>query len=519
MAFLPFLPPPPTTETFLTRGYFHDRVIPALSSAELVRAISDIEAYIALIVQSAEADSFRLKVPRTRPVQHSVPKRKHLRRLLAIPHPLPHSILSAQIAGNWQQIRAICAASTISLSVPKPSSSRAVESLFQRSDEPFVRARESVGARFLLKTDLVRFYPSIYTHSIPWAIHGKPTARRDPKNLLYGNRIDVCVRESQDKQTGGIPIGPDTSFIIGELIASRIDCELQQRLGGQTIRGTRFIDDYHLYFGTRGEAERAIAAIHGAARLFELEINDTKTELCEMPETFDPEWKSHLRGMQIEANDAGRSVHSLFDQATRFALQFPFDSVYTYVAKKLLDATVTIELWAVCEPMLLRAVLAEPSMMTVLVELLKLHGVVNQKGLTATLESICCYHAPLQQGYEVAWALWCACVTNTEMSRNVGDLIAQMDDDLVALVALDLNSRGLLDLPATPLWNSRMTADALNSEHWLLSYEGLEHGWLPSANGDDYIADDPFFSLLKNQAVSFYDPAGLGGTGYLGYGP
>ena len=84
-------------------------------------------------------------------------------------------------------------------------------------------AQQSVGTRYLLKTDIARFYPSIYTHSVPSALHGKAAARADKKYKLLGNRIDLWLRETQDKQTGGIPIGPDTSFLIGEILGTALD--------------------------------------------------------------------------------------------------------------------------------------------------------------------------------------------------------------------------------------------------------------------------------------------------------
>jgi hypothetical protein len=425
---------PLTVEDLLTRGYFHDRVIPSIGSMTLIGAIPEIQAFIAPIVADAIAKRFRLKIERNRPVQHSVPKRKHLRRVLTIPNPLPYAILCDQIAANWKDIDQLCFSSPISISMPMRSDGRAVESAFQRNEEPLLRARRSVGCRFVLKTDLVRYYPSIYTHSIPWAIHGKDVARKDTDNLLFGNRLDCCVREMQDKQTGGIPIGPDSSYIIGEMMGSRLDLLLEERMSPIPVRGTRFIDDYHLYFSSRGEAERAIAAIHGVAREFELEINDTKTELIEIPEVLEPEWKTQLRGMLVDPGDSSRSVHALFDRAAEFAPRFPFDSIYTYVAKKLYDSAISIETWAICEPLLLRAVLAEPGMMTVLVQLLQIHGVVDPAGVRDTIEAICTYHAPLGQGYEVAWALWLACVTGTALSPQAGELVGQMDDDLVALV-------------------------------------------------------------------------------------
>src|SRR5262249_1499355 len=144
-------------------------------------------------------------LPRSRCVTHSVPKRKHLRRSLAIPNPLHQCILSDEIASNWPALSAFCARSPLSLSLPKPSADRALEATNDLNKQPLFRAQRSVGSRYLLKTDIARFYPSIYTHSVPWALHNKTAARSDKKFKLLGNRLDLWLRETQDKQTGGIP--------------------------------------------------------------------------------------------------------------------------------------------------------------------------------------------------------------------------------------------------------------------------------------------------------------------------
>src|ERR1035441_7499488 len=151
-------------------------------------------------------------------------------------------------------------------------------------------------------------------------------------------------------------------------------------------------------------------------------------------------------------------------------------------------------------------------MMTVLVQLVQIHGIVDSLGLKKTIESLCSYHAPLGQGYEVAWALWLACVANISLDSSIGALVALMDDDLVALVSLDLCARNLLALPTTTLWNSYMNGQHLYSEHWLLCYEALEQGWLTSSDGTDYVGNDSFFSILRSNYVRFYDQAGLGGA-------
>lgn len=50
-----------------------------------------------------------------------------------------------------------------------------------------------------------------------------------------------------------------------------------------------------------------------------------------------------------------------------------------------------------------------------------------------------------------------------------------------------------------------MTANSLYSEHWLLAYEAHVQALLPALNGSDYITRDPYFSILANRQVRFFN--------------
>ena len=354
---------------------------------------------------------------------------------------------------------------------------------------------------------------------MPWALHGKSAARSDKKLSLLGNRLDLWLRETQDRQTGGIPIGPDTSFLVGEILGTALDIHLQSKL--PSLRGTRSIDDFYLYFSTVSDAEKGLAALHEVSREFELEINDPKTEVIQLPERLEPPWKGELRSIRIR--DSGQpqatDLLTLFDRAFELAKNSPADSVLTYAAKQTLSADIKDENWSFCEALLLKAALGEPSMLSVLVDIYDKYSAyhTNNDALTLAIESICAYHAPLQQGNEVAWALWLAKKMNVSISKAVGDRIAKLDDDVVALVALDLNQLGLLDSSGFAKWRSYMTAANLYDSHWLIAYEAYEQGWLPSRNGSLYVGLDSFFSILSAHGVRFYG-AGLAPTAsYLFY--
>ena len=78
---------------------------------------------------------------------------------------------------------------------------------------------EAYKYKYLITT-ISNFYPSLFTHSIPWAAHGN--------NLFAKNHIEIITTflgiglinysNSNDGCTNGIPIGPVVSDLISELI-------------------------------------------------------------------------------------------------------------------------------------------------------------------------------------------------------------------------------------------------------------------------------------------------------------
>jgi RNA-directed DNA polymerase len=84
---------------------------------------------------------------------------------------------------------------------------------------------------YVFHADITDCYAAIYTHSIAWAIHGKPAAkaaRRDPS--LTGNIIDNHIQDMRHGQTNGIPQGSVLMDFISEMVLGYADLELSGRL-------------------------------------------------------------------------------------------------------------------------------------------------------------------------------------------------------------------------------------------------------------------------------------------------
>jgi Reverse transcriptase (RNA-dependent DNA polymerase) len=149
------------------------------------------------------------------------------------------------------------------------------------------RAKTRAVGKYFLRADVTRCYASIYTHSIPWALKGKAWAKTNRRGSA-GNELDLAIRNGQDQQTLGIPIGPDWSFAIAESVLTAVDNLLTSRIN--SLSANRFYDDYELAFPTYNEALGAMGILQEALSEYELALNPTKTGLRNC------QWRMRCRG-------------------------------------------------------------------------------------------------------------------------------------------------------------------------------------------------------------------------------
>ena len=488
-------------DSLIRRGYVPKEFVPAFKSVSFADSLGALSGVISNPPQPASKCSY-----------HSIPKVKLFRRLIAFPHPLHQAALAKVLEEHWSELQKHMATSLISQSLLEedPDQKSALKRNASFEDLPLERAARSCAARYLLRADLSRFYQTIYTHSIPWALHTKPVAKAQKfDKKLAGNLIDTAVRNTQDQQTIGVPVGPETSDLIAELVGVSIDRALQEELPG--LAGIRYVDDFNLYFATRSAAEKALVVMTAAVKELELEINQFKTDIVELPESLEPFWKTELRSFLIRPESQHRDLFGFFSRAFDLATKFPTSSVLKYAVTRSSGFKVSVDEWPSYESFLLNSLMGEPALFPVFAQIMLKYRdegyPVNSERLELTPWEICQYHGNYQQGYEVAWSLWVAKLFLLKVPDIVHSQLSKMDDPLVSLLALDLREQGLAFTLDTTQWDAGMTAEELWSANWLLAYEANVKGWLTSKQRDDYIGNDPFFSELRKQGVSFYDQA------------
>jgi hypothetical protein len=370
-----------------------------------------------------------------------------------------------------------------------------------------LRARRFVGARYFLRTDINQFYPSIYTHSIPWALHGKAFAKANI-GTTAGDDIDRAFRNQQDGQTVGLPIGPDCSLVVAEAILAAVDVALAPR----QLRGLRHVDDYEIGFRTLAEAEATLTELQGLLAEYELHLNPRKTGIVEGPIPLDEKWVVELRHFPFRgATPTGQlnDAVAFFSRAFELTKEHPQHAVLRY-------AIVTAQRWVfpkagwwTFQGLIFNATTADPGILPVAIVLLERHlgagQTVNKAAARKVIEETIARHAPLGHGSEVAWALWTAIQFDVDLPDDAAARVSAMEDDVVALLALDANARGRFAPHAldTTKWLQLVgLPNALNDEHWLLAYEANRKGWLPCGA----VARHAFFSVLEQNQISFYDP-------------
>lgn len=252
----------------------------------------------------------KYSVDRSEVIGVHFPKSELTDRTFGIMHPRIHNDIAYHIAQNWKTVvNAMVPKDSVvtSYTFPLPIDARNPGRLGQlrsgRSIYEFLGMIDddiaSVAYRYsyLVKTDIKNFYPSIYTHSIAWALHGKKIVRK-PANLhnytLLGNRFDRLFQNANDGCTNGVPIGPVVSDVIAEIVASGVDRNLSKALAKNPIdcEVIRFKDDYRILVKSETDGRTAIKYLQAALKEYNLELSDEKTEIWKLPDGLFREWAS-----------------------------------------------------------------------------------------------------------------------------------------------------------------------------------------------------------------------------------
>lgn len=490
-------------EALLTKGYLPRELPPLFSSTSLAKVTANLGAVPERMTKEKPKWSAQ--------VTHNLARVGGLRRRLAIPNPCNFFRLANVFASNEVELRHIWSKSPYSRTTPKTNTGGLRAIAPNSSDRATPRAMARIGARYLLKADISQFYPSIYTHTIPWALHTKGAAKAATKSTnLIGNVIDKELQACQLGQTAGVAIGPDTSLGIAELLLSPIDAEIYSTAN---CRGAvRFIDDMELSFAKLSDAEAALSRLEALLYEFELQLNGNKTCILDLPHEIESTYVTRIRSFLPQNGSASSTKWiDFFNIAFDEARKFPNDGVLRYAIASIQGIPVLGKAWPTVQHLLWQSIALDPGCLRFVVDALLANQYAGEKKIDLdlvrqALNALIEISAPVEHGSEVLWSIWASLVLGVSFTDASQNLISQMDDACVATAAMHGIGAAFKTDFQSPLWESWLVEECFLQEQWIFAYEAFHRGWCTAQVMASKIKDDPIAAYLSTLGVTFLNP-------------
>lgn len=324
-------------ERLLAYGLFTDKLPPIFSSVDFYNYCQNKKATFSnKCKQYVYYENMRnINVPRS----------------LAIPNPMAYQKLCRCLSDNWNNLRQHLEKQTSGqnyrisrIHIRKIKDSKA---LFNMNYDNWKTDGSPVpdlliGKKYVVKTDISNCFPSIYTHSISWALVGKEDSKKNKQNEdEWYNKIDLYTRNCKDGETHGLLIGPHASNLLSELILTVVDknmCEKHRDDGGLSY--IRNIDDYTCYVDSVEKGQLFLTELGEELRKFDLSLNFKKTNIQKLPLASEEEWVRKIKSIYLLEKNGMLDylgVRSYLDSAIDLMIQNKEDSSILNYAIKVLS--------------------------------------------------------------------------------------------------------------------------------------------------------------------------------------
>lgn len=492
-------------ERMLEKGFFPENIPPVFAITNLHEASL-----------GALASGEYISDKPTEACRFNASKRGRQRRVFSMPNPTFMIDSSIFFVSHKVEIDEHLLSTSDSCSYPEFSEDVKGRPIQIATFSEFYRRRrqELSLSRYIVKTDISRFYQSIYTHSIPWALHGKAQSKKDRKvnsEAVFGNRLDWLLRQSQDGQTVGIPVGPDFSRIISEIVGSAIDRKFRSNHGVDAPM-LRLVDDMYIGCDNLDEANGLLSGIRDAIRSFELDINENKTTILNASDDLEFFWPVTIRReLNTFSGEYDRSkrtdlIHVL-DEILRITNDNRDDGIVKYAIRKIDELEIWDAYWEVLEPFLVRVAINFPHCWDYVARVVAWRARlvdVDAKLWTEVVHRTIRQNGNSGHDSEISWALWLLKELKGPIDQAALELVFKRCGPFAVLLALDVHAGGkaAYKIPREDLLD-RLGDQPMLGSNWLLAYEADRQFGLKIKSKN--IQGSPFFKQMYDDDVSFYD--------------
>lgn len=414
-------------------------------------------------------------------------KRGNQRRLFAVPHPAFLHDQALFVERHWGDIQPLMARSPGSASVPsfEVSGARSVKTT-AHSELPLIRLRKFSRYKYCLVADISRFYYSIYTHSIPWAFHGKDISKQDrahTSSTVFANRLDFVLRQSQDGQTVGIAVGPDISRVVSEVLLSAVDEALLKRVPNIAERYVRHVDDYWIASDSQEQAERDLEALRGALREFELDVNEAKTRIVPVYKLMGETWPREISDQigrtlkqnpfeQKSSEDTMSTLGSILERLSEGG----DEGIVKHAIRRIDEGRLWGENWRQLEYFLAQAAVQSGHSFDYVARVVawrhRLGETIDKKLWIQIAKKTVAGGVALGRDSEVIWALWLLKELAVVIPKSMAEAITEKSSPWACVLLAHMAANGLVaqPWPLVDMWQ-RIDGDAYLGRDWPIALE------------------------------------------------
>lgn len=359
-------------------------------------------------------------------------------------------------------------------------------------------------SRYLVKADISTCFPSIYTHSIPWALVGKKVAKQTAgDDTLWYNQIDKACQAVKNGETHGLLIGPHTSNLLSEIILTVVDKQLYEK-GYRFIRN---IDDYDCYVRSHDQADCFLRDLEDALREFDLPLNHKKTKIIVLPTGIEKNWKHELSDIP-RVGESGQveypQVNTYIDTALRLATEANDNAIINYSIKKLAGIKLSDNAKKLASKRFIHMAALHPYLLHLMEQYVFLPYSVSKDEIKKLSDSIYNDAKRINDYESICYAIYYALRYDFDLDELDTKYIIKQKDCITLVLArlyyLKAN-HWKRDASQVKPYN-RLARELIGTDmnrYWLFCYEALTMGSLPSE-----------WKTMKQAGVSFIIPEFMG---------
>ena len=400
------------------------------------------------------------------------------RRTFSCPNPVQYFHVCEFIFENWEILDAKISSSPLVVSKPRPSEPTAdrpiiIPSLSNLTTEASEKLRFSP---LIVKADISQFFPSIYTHAIPWVAHGIEQAKSDTSpqsDVNEFNALDFFVQHTQNSETRGIGVGSDAFRIIAEFIGSEIDRRLVDHVGERIIGGARHVDDFFIGVRSETDAQIVLSGLRSVLNDLHFQLNDSKTKIISGLEPLNESWAQELRKEVADFSEWDTTPDDLIrvlNKTTDLAKSIASDSPVKIYLRGVDDFQVhgNYEGWKALEPYLQRICFHHAHCIDYVFLLVAkrraMERTLDVEGWREVAEEVIRRAIAHGHDHEIIWCLWLLILLRIELSDQLIEAVCAYNGVYSNAMIATAYAEGRIGKKPKLSYGSRLASD---DKRWL----------------------------------------------------